>query len=316
MINRLTDNALRMQNHFHTILIFVGMVALLSAIGLLFGGAPGALFAFFMVIFSLVITPRLSPSLLLKIYGAQALSPYDVPGVYEAVQELSARAGLKSMPDIYYLPSPVVNSFTIGEPNEAKIILSDGLFRLLDSREMLGVLAHEIGHIQNNDISVMGLADIMSRITSVMSLTGLIMLFVSMPLILINELPISFLGILLLTFAPNIAALLQMALSRTREFSADQRAAELTGDPLGLANALEKINWQEQHWARRLLIPHYRLSEPSLLRTHPSSEERIKRLKVLAQIDDAHITRELDIKSGRMPIPEKKPRHRIHGMWY
>lgn len=304
------------RNALHTVAIFISMGLLLTIIGFVFSGASGALLAFFLVIISFVFTPRLSPDFIIRIYDAKPFDPVSAAGLYQAVDALSTRAGLAKRPEIYYLPSPIINSFTLGGAGDSKIILSDGLFRHLKSRELYGVLAHEISHVKNNDLNVMALADVMSRITSIMSITGLFMLFLSIPLMLVGDFDFPIAGVLLLTFAPNLSALLQMALSRTREFIADQQAVALTGDARGLASALEKIDRQERHWASQLLIPHYKLSEPSLLRTHPPSHKRIERLLEIAEAMEKQEEHDLDLISHHNPSVDKKPRHRIHGVWY
>jgi len=304
------------KNTLHTLFIFGGMCLLLSLIGFLFAGGLGALFAFFLVIFSFIFTPRISPALIVKIYKAELLPKHHAPELYKVIEELCHRAHIKQIPELYYLPSPIINSFTLADSQTTKIVLSDGLIHQLNLRELIGVLAHEVAHIQNNDLKVMALADVMSRITTIMSLTGLMMLILYIPLLTVGEFHLPLMGIILMTFAPNIAALLQMALARTREFIADQQAVALTGDAIGLANALKKIDQEERYWAKRLLIPHYRLSEPSVLRTHPSGEERISRLLAMAsEIQHVELPKWVWNRE-HYPRPIKKPKHRIHGMWY
>lgn len=309
---------LKARNTLHTWLIFLAMNALLMLIGYLILDVPGIAFALFLVVLAFIITPRLSPDIVLRLYRTQALTPLFAGELYAMVEDLTQKAGLQRSPTLHYLPSAVLNSFTVGDKNNYKIVLSDGLIRSLTRRELYGVLAHEISHVKNNDLQVMAFADVMSRVTAIMSLTGILTLLVSLPLVLMGSMAIPILGLLLLTFAPNIAALLQLALSRTREFIADQQAVELTGDPLGLASALEKIDAVERHWAKRLLVPHYRLAEPSLLRTHPLSEERIKRLQRLADQSPSHgYLEESALPNHLRDVrPRYKPRHRIHGMWY
>ena len=308
---------LKASNRLHSFFILLVMTFMLVLVGFVFSGGYGALFATLFVVFAFLFTPRLSPNLILRMYGAQKINPHMAEGLYDMVQVLCHKAGVQQ-PDLYYLPSLVMNSFTLGDEKKSHIVLSEGLLTRLNSREMFAVLAHEVSHIKNRDLQVMALADVLSRVTAVMSFTGIFLLFFSLPLMLVSDQSIPFLGLLLLMFAPNINALLQLALSRTREFIADQQAVELSGDPYGLAMALEKIEIAEQHWARRLLIPHYKLSEPSLLRTHPSSKERIQRLNKLAEIQHE--------KQNGQGFPElnpfwskptrRKPRHRIHGFWH
>jgi heat shock protein HtpX len=172
----------------------------------------------------------------------------------------------------------MLNAFAVGAPNQAAIAVTDGLLRSLTLREVAGVLAHEISHIRSNDLWVMGLADLFSRVTSLLSLVGQFLLLLNIPLLLLGQAAINWLVVLLLIFAPNLNALAQSALSRTREYDADLNAARLTGDPEGLARALQKIEHVRGGWLERIFMPGRRVPEPSLLRTHPQTDERISRL--------------------------------------
>ena len=113
----------------------------------------------------------------MRMYGATRLGPGQAPSLSAALLELSQRAGLSEVPDLYYLPSSMVNAFTVGRRREAAIAVTDGLLRTLDIRELTGVVAHEVSHIRNNDIWVMGVADLFSRLTSLLSLFGQFLLF-------------------------------------------------------------------------------------------------------------------------------------------
>jgi heat shock protein HtpX len=171
----------------------------------------------------------------MRLYRARPVSAQEAPALWNAVQALTERAGLPRWPELYYLPSQVMNAFAVGTPVNSAIGLTDGLLRHLDLREIVGVLAHEISHVHNNDLRVMGLADLFSRGTSILSLLGQILLLLNLPLILFTQVTVNWWAIALLVFAPNLSALAQLALSRTREFDADLNAARLTGDPEGLA---------------------------------------------------------------------------------
>jgi heat shock protein HtpX len=175
----------------------------------------------------------------------------------------------------------MLNAFAVGAPNQAAIAVTDGLLRNLTLREVAGVLAHEISHVRSNDLWVMGLADLFSRATSLMSLMGQFLLLLNIPLLLFGQAAINWFVVLLLIFAPNLSALAQLALSRTREYDADLNAARLTGDPEGLARALQKIEHVQGGWLERIFMPGRRVPEPSLLRTHPQTDERISRLLAL-----------------------------------
>ena len=179
-----------------------------------------------------------------------------------------------------------MNAFTLGTRKDAALVLTDGIIRQLSLRELTGVLAHEISHAAHNDIAIMGFADLLNRITAGFSLFGQFLVLINLPLVLFGGYSFNWLPILLLVASPTIATLLQLALSRTREFEADLGAARLTGDPLGLASALSRLEHSSGSWLTRVLFPGRKETQPSLIRTHPHTEERIDRLKELAASDE------------------------------
>lgn len=138
-------------------------------------------------------------------------------------------------------PVPSSTPSPPGSKQEASIALTDGLLRSLGPRELAGVLVHEVAHIANEDLRVMGLADSNSRLTSLLALMGQIAILLSLPAQLVGAAEVYWPGLLLLAASPQLALLAQLGLSRVREFDADRLAAELTGDPQGLASALAKI---------------------------------------------------------------------------
>ncbi|KAA3631074.1 MAG: Zn-dependent protease [Proteobacteria bacterium] len=173
--------------------------------------------------------------------------------------------------------------------------MTHGLLNRLTPRELAAVLAHETSHIANNDMRIMGLADAVRPLTHVMALFGLLLTFAPLPLMLFGAVWISPLGLMLLLLAPTVSALLQLALSRTREFLADMQAVRLTGDPEGLVSALDKLEHQGAGYWRRVFNPVYRDPNPSVLRSHPATRERIERLMSLKRVPSS---RRLDIDAG------------------
>src|SRR5262249_44559666 len=149
-------------------------------------------------------------------------------GLLALVQALSQRAGLPAVPRVYLIPSATLNAFAIGTPARCVIGLTSGLLERLDSREIAGVLAHEITHVRNNDIWVMSLADIFSRLTRVMSFFSLVLFFITVPAWFLTGAPVPWMAIGILYFAPTFSSLLQLALSRSREYDADLGGAVLT----------------------------------------------------------------------------------------
>ena len=187
------------------------------------------------------------------------------------VKTLAERAQLPTLPSLYYVPSRVINAFAVGGRNDAALGLTDGLLRTLDQEELPGVLAHEVSHIRNRDLWVMGLAHSVSRVTGTLSWIGHLML-------LLDAYQFPWLLVVLLIGAPTASALLQLALSRTREFKADLDAASLTGNPRGLARALAKMERIQRGWLQRIFPVGHRVPSLPLFRTHPETEERIQRL--------------------------------------
>lgn len=223
----------------------------------------------------LLFMPDSSPLLLMRIYRARPLNRWQAPELHQVVAQLAQRAELETVPQLYLLPMRQPNALAVGRSENSVIGVSEGLLRLLDRRELAGVLAHEISHLRNGDIRVMQLAELASRVTNSLSLFGLVLLLLNLPRVLFSGYGVDWALMLLLLFAPQFNALAQLGLSRVREYSADLGAATLTGDPQGLASALQKIERQSSgFWGR--LLPGY--SIPHWLRTHPPTRERVKRL--------------------------------------
>ena len=268
-----------------TVLLLGGMVLLLAACGWIVAGLPGLVWAAVLGGFGLTLSARLSPRLAAKMLGAAPFPAAELPEIRAIVDALARRAQLRPTPRIYYISTPTMTAFSIGNRHEAAIILSSGLIRGLSLRELAGVLAHEISHVRHNDPWIMTLANIVRSLTGTMSFIGILLLFLNLPLLLAGGTPVPWLLVLLLTFAPTIGVLLQLALSRTREFDADLDAAGLTGDPMGLAAALEKLERQEgQNW-EAMLPGGRRGAIPTLLRSHPKTADRVQRLRGACRSD-------------------------------
>ncbi len=257
----------RWLNRLQTGLLVLTLIGIAAAAGSLPFGESGLWLALFAVAGALLLEPAAASALTLRLYRARALHPHKAPEIWAMLRELSARAGLSATPVPHYVPSAVVNAFAIGSKQHASIALTDGLLRNLSPRELAGVLAHEVAHIANEDLRVMGLADSVSRLTSLLAMVGQIAIVFSLPA--------------LLAASPQLALLAQLGVSRVREFDADRLAAELTGDPQGLASALAKIERVSRSW-RAWLWPGWGNPKPSWLRTHPATQERIARLLTLA----------------------------------
>ena len=258
----------RAMNTLHTWLLGAASLLLLAVTAWAFGGAGGIVYAVIFGAISMILMRRVSPGMVLAMYKAKPVSRAEFPAGVAIVEELARRAGLPAAPKLHVIPSKMLNAFAVGRRDDAAIAVTDALARRLSARELAGVLAHEISHIAHEDVKVMALADMVSRFTSLMSAVGLISLAFNL---------LGFAGgfgqqipwpaVMVLLAAPTIGGLLQMALSRTREFDADLEAAMLTGDPDGLAMALQKLEraqgrlWEGLDAARR---PHSRSVDPAL----------------------------------------------------
>ncbi len=308
----------RLRNALQSVALLAAMALLLAAIGWILGGADGTLWTLLLGLALLLFAPRLPANWLLPLYRARPLSAQEAPVLYAIVVELARRAGLAATPTLHYVPSPVPNAFSVGSDQRAAIAVSDGLLRRLELRELVGVLAHETSHLAHHDTRVMALADLMSRLTALLALLGQLMVLIYLPLLLLYGAPVPWLGLLLLLLAPTLSTVLQLALSRTREFDADLGAAALTGDPAGLAAALAKLDRPTASWLQRLLLPGRLDPDPSLLRSHPHSEARIRRLLSLTAAGNArswHGPRGDWLPAHLTPV-QRRPRRHLNGLWH
>lgn len=307
----------KLGNAVHTTLLLTGMAALLATCAWLIAGWEGVLWTVVGGAVAVAITPKVTPRMVLAMYRARPITPTTAPELYQALDWIADRAGLPAVPRLFYIPSSMLNAFAVGKPDGAAVAVTDGLLRTLSLREIVAVLAHEISHVRNHDLWVMGLADIITRLTRVMAFAGLLLLAISLPVWLVERGTVPVLLIIILLAAPTFGSLLQMALSRAREFDADLDAAGLTGDPAGLASALRKMERvQGRFW--EMLMPDQRIPDPSLLRTHPPTEERIDRL--LSLYAEPHRPRrepgDGDSVPLTLPAVDRKPRRHANGLWY
>jgi heat shock protein HtpX len=304
------------RNALHTVILVGGTAALAAAIAWTVYGPQGLIWAAILGGFGLWTLGRLSPKMILTLYNARTLTPDELPELHRVVRELAARADLTAIPQLYYVQSRMLNAFAVGKRQDSAIAITDGLVRAMTMRQIAAILAHEMSHIRNGDLRVMGLADVLNRITGVMSMMGLL----GIPVLLGSGWDIPIIGLLLLIFAPTIGGLLQMALSRAREYDADLDGATLTGDPEGLAAALATLERRQKGQWESLILPGSRLPQPSLLRTHPHTEERIARLLALkpGSTIPAIVQSNAPVIGRSIVPPIRGPRIHWHrmGVWY
>ncbi len=311
-----------MNNLLHTLVLLVGLFGLLLLLGWLFAGEIGMLWAVLLGVIPLVVSIRVLPHMVLKLYRTRELADTEAPELFAIVAELARRSGLETSPRLYYIPSRMALIFSVGFGREGAIAVTDGLLRLFTLRELVGVLGHEISHIRNNDTWVMSFADVVSRVTGTLSLFGQFLVLINLPLYFLGNRSLPWTPVILLTLAPAVSALMQLALSRTREFDADLHAARLTGDPAGLATALGKLEEYQKRLLGKQHLSRHHGGEPSLLRTHPRTDERVRRLLQIAE--------EIPSPPEWFPFPgeahprlahhlaeqTRKPRRRMGGGWF
>ena len=276
-MNTTTITGHRIKNQIQTGVMIAGMLLIMGVLGLLFAGTFGLMWALIIGGFFLMFSGQMSPDMILRINGARPLNPYQSPQLFQLTEQLARRANLGYTPKLYVVPTQMMNAFAVGGRDNAGIGLTSGILRNLTPRELSGVLAHEISHIKNNDMRTIGLAAMISRMTNLFAFIGQILLFVNMPLLLIGQATFSWFGILLLIAAPRINTMIQLALSRTREYDADMGAVQLTGDPEGLASALGKLEMAQHSWFQRMM-PGQAVPNQQAMSTHPQTKERVSRL--------------------------------------
>lgn len=265
------------KNLLRTATLFLAMLALLFSVGFLFMGWEGILWAAFLGGGSILFSYRVPTQMIMRFYRAQPVPSHQLTDLQHIVHQFSLKSGLEVVPALYYIPSYQVNAFATGSKSDPAIAVTYGLLRHLNLKEISGVIAHELSHISNSDIRLQQVAMLMNRLTRMFSLVGQLLLIFNFSSILMGQTTVSWIAVMLLIIAPYLANLLQMALSRTREFDADLYAAQLTGDPNALADALQRLHMVNQQrmnaWQRQL---------PVWLSTHPNIEDRINRLRELA----------------------------------
>ena len=308
------------RNRLHSLLMIAGMSALMLVSSVLIWSWSGLLIAALSVAIVVWLGPRVKPETVMRLYRAVPVDPRHGRQLVHLLTILAERAELPAVPRLYVVPSTTLNAFAAGNRERSAIAVTEGLLRRLGPREIAGVLAHEMSHIRNNDLFVMGLADAMTRFTQFLSWVALALAVLNIPAMLLGLETFSWLAIGLLYLAPAGSSLLQLALSRTRELDADLEAAGLTGDPEGLASALNALEQlQGAFWEDLMLPPTRRIPYPSLLRSHPPTSERIERLAALARPGIARrivpIEGPLFTLVGLGPA-EMTPRRRWPGLWY
>ena len=279
-----------MWNNLKTTILLAAMTGLLLVIGEHYGGQQGMIFALMLAAVMNLGSYFFSDKIALAMSGAKPIAREENPRLYQIVERLAAKANIP-VPKIYYIPTDSPNAFATGRnPNHASVAVTAGILEICDDEEIEGVLAHELGHVKNRDILISAV---------VATLAGAITLIARM--VYWGELFGGFGGgrgndrrggifsaLAMMIVAPLAATLIQLAISRSREYEADATGAQITGNPQGLARALNKID----QWSKRIpmqaspAMAHMYIAQPlttgevfsSLFSTHPPIRKRIERL--------------------------------------
>ncbi|MBJ3777638.1 zinc metalloprotease HtpX [Acuticoccus mangrovi] len=274
-------------NYFRTALLLAGLTALFMGVGFVIGGQQGMIIAFVIALGMNAFSYWNADKLVLRMHNAREVDERSAPEYYQIVRELAARAQLP-MPRVYILDEDQPNAFATGRnPDNAAVAATRGLLRSMTREEVAGVMAHELAHVQNRDTLTM---TITATIAGAISMLANFAFFFGGN----RNNPLGFVGVLVTVIvAPLAAMLVQMAISRTREYAADRRGAEICGDPMWLASALAKLE-------RGRAVPneeaeavpataHMFIINPlsgarmdNLFSTHPNTQNRIAALQDLA----------------------------------
>jgi len=282
-----------MMNRFKTTLLLTLLTLLMVAMGSAIGGKSGMVFAFFMACAMNFFSYWFSDKIVLKMYGAREITEAENPAFYGMIRRLATQGNLP-MPRVYVIPSDSPNAFATGRnPNHAAVAATEGILRILSTEELEGVMAHELAHVKNRDILVSTIA---ATFAGAISMLGNMLQWAAMfgggrsdddegAGGMIG-------GLAMAIIAPIAAMLIQMAVSRSREYLADESGARICGNPQALANALKKLQMGSQMIPMQQASPasaHLFIVNPltsgsllNLFSTHPPMEERIARLEQMA----------------------------------
>ncbi|NDY91137.1 zinc metalloprotease HtpX [Ideonella livida] len=279
-----------MFNLMKTAVLMAGITALFMALGSLLGGQTGMVLALVVALGMNFFSYWFSDQMVLKMYNAQEVDAQSAPQFHRMVADLAQRAELP-MPRVYIIDEAAPNAFATGRnPTHAAVAATTGLLRALSEREVRGVMAHELAHVKHRDILISTISATMAGAIGMLANFG--MMFSARDSEGRPTNPIA--GLLVALLAPLAASLIQMAISRAREFEADRGGAEISGDPAALASALQKIQRLAQGLPLEAAERHPETAQMMIMNplsggglrglfsTHPATEERVARLQAMA----------------------------------
>ena len=284
-------------NGFRTTILLAALTGLVVWIGQMFGGSQGAVIALVMAGAMNFFSYWFSDKIVLRMYGAQEITANDDPELYGIVRDLTARANLP-MPRVYIIPEETPNAFATGRnPQHAAVAVTQGIRRILNKRELSGVLGHELSHVKHRDILISSIAATLAGAISYLAYMAQWAAIFGGGSRDREEGGSNIFSLLfMMIVAPLAAMLIQMAVSRSREYMADEGGAKVSGDPLALASALRKLEMGAQNIPLQVSdatansTAHMFIVNPltvgglaKLFSTHPPMEERIARLEAMAK---------------------------------
>jgi heat shock protein HtpX len=278
-----------MWNNLKTTILLAGLTGLLLAIGQVWAGQRGLMFALVLAAVMNLGSYFFSDKLAIAMSGAKPIAREQAPRLYQIVERLAAKANIP-VPKIYFIPTDSPNAFATGRnPSHASVAVTRGILEICDDEEIEGVLAHELGHVRNRDILI---SAVVATLAGAITMIGRMVFYAEMFGLgggrSSDRRGGIFSALAMMIVAPLAAVLIQLAISRSREYEADSTGARITGNPQGLARALDKID----KWAKRIPLQaspsmaHMFIIQPltagtlfsSLFSTHPPIRKRIERL--------------------------------------
>ena len=284
-------------NTLKTTVLLAALTGLLMAVGAFFGGSQGMMFMFVISILMNFGSYWFSDKIVLKMYGAQEVTPQDAPDLTRMVSGLAQKAKMP-MPKVYIINTEVPNAFATGrDPEHGVVAVTTGIMRALNYEELEGVVAHELAHIKNRDTLI---STIVASIAGVIAMIGNIAQWSAIFGLGRGDDEEGGIGgivelVFLIVVAPLTATLIQLGVSRSREYMADQTGGTMSGNPLALASALKKIEYYAKHRVMPAATPatsHMFIINPlsgaggmlvSLFSTHPSTTDRVTKLEAQAK---------------------------------
>jgi heat shock protein HtpX len=312
-------------NYVRTAILIAALTALFMGIGFLLGGVPGMMIALVIAGAMNLFAWWNSGDMVLRYYKAREVTAQTQPAFYRLVEELARRAGLP-MPRVYVIDNPQPNAFATGRgPNNAAVAATTGLLQSLNEHEVAGVMAHELAHVRNRDTLIM---------TVTATIAGAIGMLANFALFFGGNRnnPLGIVGVLaMMILAPLAASLVQLAISRSREYEADRGGAEICGDPHWLADALEKLHRGNERidnpaaegnpaTAHMFIVnPLHVHARDRLFSTHPSMANRVARLRAMApesrNIGEISMSSTSGPWSNQGPSSTSSPSRRQSGPW-